>query len=100
MARSRPSISVRSLMALAKPRNSRDRITPEFPRAPRRRAEAVVWAAWPTASWDFFFSSAAAQPMVRPIFVPVSPSGTGNTFKSLMACFWAFRAAAAWITIF
>ena len=40
----------RSLMALAKPRNSRDKITPEFPRAPRSRAEAVAWAACPTVS--------------------------------------------------
>ena len=89
----------RSLMALAKPRNSRDRMTPEFPRAPRSSAEAVAWAALPTVSKDCFFISAAAAPMDRLILVPVSPSGTGNTFRSLMRCFSARMAAAAWMTI-
>ena len=35
------------------------------------------------AGW-FFFSSAAAVWMVRLMLVPVSPSGTGKTFRSLM----------------
>ena len=78
------------------PRNSRERITPEFPRAPRRRAEAVVLAAWATVSGSDAFSSVTAAAMVMDIFVPVSPSGTGNTFRSLMACFWAVMAAAPW----
>ena len=82
-----------SLMALENPRNSKDRITPELPRAPRSRAEAVAPAAWPTVSQCFLRISAAAAPMVRVMLVPVSPSGTGNTFRSLMDCFWALMAA-------
>ena len=39
-------------------------------------------------------SAVAAAPMVRLMLVPVSPSGTGNTFKSLMDCFSAWIAAA------
>ena len=89
----------RSLRDFAMPRNSRERMTPEFPRAPRSRALAAVWATSPTVAHCFFFSSAAAALMVRLILVPVSPSGTGNTFRSLMCCFWALMAAAAWMTI-
>ena len=68
-------------------------MTPELPRAPRSSAEAAALAAWPTPSCCFFFMSWAAAPMVRVMLVPVSPSGTGNTFRSLMACFWALMAA-------
>ena len=67
------------------PRNSRDKITPEFPRAPRSRAPAVIFAASPTVAGSDFFSSLTAVWMVRLMLVPVSPSGTGNTFRSLMA---------------
>ena len=39
-------------------------------------------------------SSVTAVWIVRLMFVPVSPSGTGNTFRSLMACFcWVIQAA-------
>ena len=71
-------------------------MTPELPRAPRSRAEALVEAAWPMEREGFFLASAAAVPMVRDILVPVSPSGTGNTLSSLMLCFWALMAAEAW----
>ena len=74
-------------------------MTPELPRAPRRRAEAVLPAASPTVFRGAFFISAAAVEMVRPILVPVSPSGTGKTFSSLMCCFCILMEAAAWITI-
>ena len=69
-------------------------MTPELPRAPRSRAEAVTEAACPTVSACFSASAVTAAPMVRLMLVPVSPSGTGNTFKSLMDCFSAWIAAA------
>ena len=69
-------------------------MTPELPRAPRSRAEAVTEAAWSTVVGVVLRSSVTAVPMVMDILVPVSPSGTGNTFRSLMACFWAVMAAA------
>ena len=55
--------------------------------------EAFTDAALPMDWLGFFLASAAAVPMVRDILVPVSPSGTGNTFSSLMACFWALMEA-------
>ena len=56
-----------------------------MPRAPRSRAEAVMEAASDTDTGWFFFSSVAAVWIVRLMLVPVSPSGTGKTFRSLMA---------------
>ncbi len=70
-------------------------MTPELPRAPRSRAEAVTEAAWSTVAGSLLRSSVTAVPMVMDILVPVSPSGTGNTFRSLMACFWAVMAGGA-----
>ena len=79
-----PAVS-RPFSRLEMPRNSRDRMTPEFPRAPRNMALATQSAAAEIVSNSFFRSSVAAFAMVSPMFVPVSPSGTGKTFKSLMA---------------
>ena len=60
-----------------------ERITPEFPRAPRSIADAAVFATSPAvAPSGVFLSSATAFFIVMDIFVPVSPSGTGNTFSS------------------
>ncbi len=68
-------------------------MTPELPRAARSRAEATQSAAEATVSNSFFRSSCAARSMVRPMFVPVSPSGTGKTFRSLIVCTLACSAA-------
>ena len=46
------------------------------------------------------FTSFAADMIVSVIFVPVSPSGTGNTFSSLMISFFASRLAAPARNIF
>ncbi|CUP12572.1 Uncharacterised protein [Flavonifractor plautii] len=70
-------------------------MTPELPRAPRSRAEALVAAASPTVWGCLLRSSAAAVPRVRLMLVPVSPSGTGKTFSSLICCFCRLREAAA-----
>ena len=73
---------------LLNPRNSRERITPELPLAPRSRAEAVTEAACSTVAGLDLRSSVTAVPMVMDILVPVSPSGTGKTFSSSTFCFW------------
>ena len=66
-----------------KPLKTRERITPEFPLAPLRSAEAIVLATAEHSTSSFIsFSSARALPIVMDIFVPVSPSGTGNTLSS------------------
>ena len=71
-----------SPIPFAKPLKSNEVITPEFPLAPRKRAEALTFATCPAVSPLSFSSSLAEFPRVIDIFVPVSPSGTGNTFKS------------------
>ena len=72
-----------SFSALAMPRKRRDRITPEFPRAPLRRPLAAASAAWVTVTGFLLPHSAAPFDIVRLMLVPVSPSGTGKTFSSL-----------------
>ena len=66
---------------------------------PGSRAEAVTEAAWCSVAGEALRSSVTAAPMVMDMLVPVSPSGTGNTFRSLMACLCAVMAAAPWSTI-
>ena len=63
---------------LENPLKSSDRITPEFPRAPLKSAEAAISAACDTVILSSASSSSlAAADIVIDIFVPVSPSGTG-----------------------
>ena len=72
---------------LEKPRNSRERITPEFPLAPRSKAEAAFLATCSTVGSSRRVSSSRfAALMVIDIFVPVSPSGTGNTLSASTCC--------------
>ena len=70
-------------------------MTPELPLAPRSMAEAAQSAAALRLVKLFLPSSEAAAPMVRPMLVPVSPSGTGNTLSSFMSCLFCSRAALA-----
>ena len=71
---------------LEMPRKSRDRMTPELPLAPLSMADAAILAALSRAGSSALRRSAAAEPLVMDILVPVSPSGTGKTFSSLSAC--------------
>ncbi len=73
-----PSPFSSPLKAFEKPLNIRDRITPLFPRAPLKRADAQ------RAEASLIVQS-AADIMVRVILVPVSPSGTGNIFSASTA---------------
>ena len=70
-------------------------MTPEFPRAPRRRAAEATSAVSLTEGDFSRASSRAAADRVMDILVPVSPSGTGNIFSSSTDCFWAERQADA-----
>ena len=63
------------------------------------RKDSARWSPstrWRRASRSGERSSAAAVAMVRLMLVPVSPSGTGNTFRSLIFCFCRVMAAAPW----
>ena len=80
------------LMLLVKPRRSWDRMTPEFPLAPRREPlETALHSAVMSAFSPNADTSLAADMMVMVILVPVSPSGTGNTFNSLIHSFLLSR---------
>ena len=52
-------------------------------------------AAFSRVGSSAFFRSATAEWMVMDMLVPVSPSGTGNTFSSLIDCLWISIEAAA-----
>ena len=73
------------------PRRSCERITPELPRAPRREPEEIALARVSISGSARAPTSEAADMMVSVMFVPVSPSGTGNTFSSLIHSFFASR---------
>src|SRR5215471_9630748 len=68
-------------------------MTPELPRAPIRLPWAATRAILPTSpAWDSRMSS-TADCSVRSMFVPVSPSGTGKTFRRLISSWCAFSHA-------
>ncbi len=81
-----------SRTTLQKPLSICDRITPELPLAPRREPDDIAFAtALMGASSSRLLISLTADMAVIVIFVPVSPSGTGNTFSSLIQSFLASR---------
>ena len=87
-------ISSYSLTPLVKPRNNWDNITPELPLAPRKEPEEIalhkeVMSKSPISCKAD--TSLAADIIVRVILVPVSPSGTGKTFNSLIHSFLLSR---------
>jgi hypothetical protein len=68
----------------ANPRMICERMTPEFPRAPSNApCDNALQIAEAECDGDGLASLMAAC-MVNNMFVPESPSGTGNTFKLLM----------------
>ena len=69
------------------PRNNCERMTPELPRAPRREPEAIALHSTFISSVSSAATSLAADIIVMVMLVPVSPSGTGNTFSSLIHSF-------------
>ena len=74
---SQPASSI-SARPLDIPLNIRERITPEFPLAPLRNAEAAAAETSDIVELsDILLSSFIELPIVIDILVPVSPSGTG-----------------------
>ena len=69
---------------MVNPRNSCDKITPEFPLAPLNEPEEIAFAKEDISGCAIDATSFAADIIVIDIFVPVSPSGTGKTFNSIM----------------
>lgn len=95
LASSSASISSQPFSAFAKPRNICESITPLFPLAPLSAPKDAAAATSPTVLPPLqAFISFTADCIVMDIFVPVSPSGTGNTFsESTYALFFSSRAA-------
>ena len=83
-----------SAITFVKPRNSWDKITPELPLAPRSEPEEIAFDRDFMSGFSNAATSFAADMIVIDIFVPVSPSGTGNTFNSLIHSFFASKFAA------
>ena len=81
----------RDASSSAAPRTICERITPLFPRAPRRaaRATASTSSSRPRSSIGcplIRSSSVSTARRVIAMLSPVSPSATGNTFRSLTSC--------------
>ncbi|OQA70780.1 MAG: hypothetical protein BWY35_02396 [Firmicutes bacterium ADurb.Bin248] len=88
------SMSSAPSIARAQPRSIWLNMTPEFPRAPFRAPRAIAFAMSPTLIAGFCCISLTAEVIVCDMFVPVSPSGTGNTFSaSTLSRFWVSSAA-------
>ena len=77
------------------PRMICDRMTPELPRAPISEPLVTAAATSGMLSASLCRSSSTTARMVSARFVPVSPSGTGYTFRSLMTPRSASTAASA-----
>ena len=75
-------------------------ITPELPRAPMSEPWATAPITAPRSSAGASSSSSAetAAWAVMDMFVPVSPSGTGNTLRRLSASRWSTSASRKPIT--
>jgi len=78
-------------ISFVKPLKSCDRITPEFPLAPLKEPEEIAFASCSISGSSSSATALAAAMIVIVIFVPVSPSGTGKTFSSLIQSFLASR---------
>ena len=70
-----------------------------MPRAPRSAPLATAPTASPTVIFSLPLSSLTAEIMVMDIFVPVSPSGTGNTLSWLTASLFLSNRADPALTI-
>ena len=74
-------------MTFVKPLKSWDKMTPEFPLAPLREPEEMALERVFMSGSFMALTAWAADMIVAVMFVPVSPSGTGNTFSSFI---WSF----------
>ena len=76
-----------AVISLQKPLKSCERITPELPLAPLKEPLDIALAIFSIVGSSTKFTAFTADIAVRVIFVPVSPSGTGNTLSSLILSF-------------
>ena len=88
------SITVTDLISLVNPLKSCERITPELPLAPLKEPPEIAFDKFSKLGEAILLTSLAAERIVIVILVPVSPSGTGNTFNSFIISFFASRLAA------
>src|SRR5699024_7085214 len=75
------SISFSFSIDLEKHLNYWDNITHEFPRAPINKPLEKTFPTSAICALFWVFTSPAPDDIDKFMFVPVSPSGTGNTFK-------------------
>ena len=69
-----------------KPRRICEVMTPEFPRAPMRAPVVMARRTSATPAFAGSFAMLSTTDFsVSDMFVPVSPSGTGNTFRRLIS---------------
>ena len=90
-ARARASRLSAFFTLFVNPLKSWERITPEFPLAPRRDPEEIAFARVSISNSSRELTSEAADMIVMVMFVPVSPSGTGKPFSSLIHSFFASK---------
>ena len=81
-------------ISFTNPLNICDIITPEFPLAPLNEPLDIAFPSSSILGFSRLVTSFAADMIVIVIFVPVSPSGTGNTLSSLIYSFFASNAFA------
>ena len=77
------------LMDLVKPLNNCDNMTPELPLAPRSEPPEIAFERVAMSGSESAATSFAADIIVIVMFMPVSPSGTGNTFNSFIVSLFA-----------
>ena len=80
-------ISVTPFISLVKPLKSCDKITPELPLAPLNEPDDIALERFSILGLAIELTSLAADIIVRVMLVPVSPSGTGKTLRSLIHSF-------------
>ena len=82
-----------ALTLASTPRKIWLRMTPEFPLAPISMPLARVFVITARSLEPLFLTSDMPLVNVRDMFVPVSPSGTGNTFRELTSSWRLLRLA-------
>lgn len=84
-----------------RPRRIWEVMTPELPRAPMRApVVTALRMSAPEAPMGRFATLLTTDWMVSDMFVPVSPSGTGNTFRRFTSSLRSSRTLAAAATAF
>ena len=94
-ARSAPSKRSFPPSPSAMPRKICEAMTPELPRAPMRAPKLIAVATRSADCSATPSASARAARTVASMLLPVSPSGTGKTFRALTSSTWSARLSTA-----